>query len=378
MNDRLWVNDGTGHFSDESQSRMTSQMLLSAFGMALEIEDWNGDGVLDVMKDTALNAPQYVSISYNNPNNEGVFNLFEQVHSFAPYHIAGGDLNNDGMLDFISSDDGDDKYRYNTGNDAFGRVDFGSAKEYGGAGECSSSGCTDDGFGSNALIVDLDGDGWNDTIHCDVDVDIPSTQRRFHVYHNPGGAPGQQITLHEEQQFTSNSSGWKGVYGMNVSDQQGTHDIAVFDIDNDGDLDMLVSRFAGTDVWVNPDNPNPPVVCQPTIGQGNLGSATLEICGQALASGNNATLTIENGSNNGIALLLVSISSNPVPVFGGTLYTLPASLQLLLPLDNQGEISLNVPGGGGAVTLYAQAIVAATGGSVPSSLTNALQIDLLP
>src|SRR5690606_16038544 len=46
VNDRLLINDGTGHFTDSNQTRMNSTMLLSAFAMASVIVDMNGDGYL--------------------------------------------------------------------------------------------------------------------------------------------------------------------------------------------------------------------------------------------------------------------------------------------------------------------------------------------
>ena len=381
MNDRLWVNDGSGHFIDESQTRMTGQMLQSAFGMAVEIEDWNGDGVLDVMKDTALNAPQYVAISYNDPNNVGFFNLFDDVHKFAPYHIAAGDLNNDGRLDFISSDDGVDRYRYNLGNDSFGRVDFSGALTYGGAGECVSGGCTDDGFGSNALIVDLDGDGWNEAIHCDVDVDIPSTQRRMHIFHNPGGAPGEQIILHEEQELVNNSAGWKGVKGMNVLDQQGTHDVAVFDVENDGDLDMLVSRFNGTDLWENKtiDVPN---VCATDLGFQGPGAVDLSLCGTGLDTGGANTLSLSGAPGNANVFLLASLTGGVDATFaGGTLVSLSnliPGFPVALPTDASGELTFPVPGGGGPNSVVIQAVVVDAAQPLGYAISNAIQADFLP
>src|SRR5262249_6691358 len=67
LNDRLWLNDGTGNFTDSYQTRMTAQMLQSAFGINAEIKDMNGDGKNDIVKDSALGAPQSVSISYRTP-----------------------------------------------------------------------------------------------------------------------------------------------------------------------------------------------------------------------------------------------------------------------------------------------------------------------
>jgi hypothetical protein len=108
----------------------------------------------------------------------------------------------------------------------------------------------DDGFAGNNYIVDLDNDGFGDTIHADVDVDVPGCTRRGHIYHNPGGTVGGQMQLKEEAELTT-SAGWKGVVGMLASDLAGTFDVAVFDIDNDGDKDMVFGRCAGTQVWIN-------------------------------------------------------------------------------------------------------------------------------
>ncbi len=246
MNDRLWVNDGTAHFTDDSFTRMSFQMRESAFGMAVAVEDFNMDGVADVVKDTALNAPQYVAVSYNNPGNEGFFNLFDAFHTNQPYHTNVGDLNNDGRPDVVVTDDADDRYRVNTGTDAFGRATWGPSSTY----DFLPGAPDDDGFGGNNLVVDLDNDGWNDVLITDCDVDISGCNRRTHVYHNHGGPVGTtNLTLLEERQSTG--AGWIGVVGMDASDLQGTHDVAVFDINLDGFVDMVFGRCTGTFLWMN-------------------------------------------------------------------------------------------------------------------------------
>jgi len=86
INDRLWINDGNGFFADSWQTRMNANMLLSAFSNSAAIADMNGDGLMDVVKDTALNAPQYVGISYNKAPNDGVFDIFDEPHAEVDRH----------------------------------------------------------------------------------------------------------------------------------------------------------------------------------------------------------------------------------------------------------------------------------------------------
>ncbi|MFQ5503014.1 MAG: FG-GAP repeat domain-containing protein, partial [Phycisphaerae bacterium] len=179
LNDRLWINDGTGYFTDQTSTRMTAVMVESSFGMATAIADMNGDGKLDVIKDDALNAPQGVSISYNDGTSQGFFASYEVPHNFAPYHVTVGDLNNDNKMDMVVTDDNADRYRLNIGNGSDGLANFQASLTF-----TFTGGGFDDGFGGNSVIEDLNNDGWNDVIITDVDVDIPGCSRRTHIYRN--------------------------------------------------------------------------------------------------------------------------------------------------------------------------------------------------
>ena len=331
MNDRLLINDGNGFFTDQSQVRMTSTMLNSAFGNSVVIADFNGDGVQDILKDTSLNAPLFVAISYNDPTNPGMFNIFDDFHNFAPYHTSEGDLNNDGRIDLVISDDGFDRFRTNTGTDAFGRATWSSAQQF----EFAAGG--DDGFASNNLVADLDGDGWNDVLICDVDVDIGGYARRMHIYHNLTTTPGQvTLQLREEKQQVG-SNGWHGVPGMNASDLKGTHDVAVLDIDMDGDQDMLIARQAGTFVWKN-DEFTPASCGFSKYSVGASPANILDLRGTGQASLGTWARFTTNGVVAPGAFHLISLAKATIPFMGGML--LVDTTQKVLPIT-----FLAAPGG---------------------------------
>ena len=230
-NNKLLINDGNGWFTDESTQRMTSEMLLSAFGAASEMWDVNDDGALDIVKQTSLNAPQHIAIVYNNPANDGWFNGYQIVDQLAPYFVTTGDLNGDGRLDLVVVDDGNDSYYLNQGNLSNGQVNWSH----------HSFGSSTSGFGGDAYIADLDNDGDGDVIITDVDVDIPGCSRTTHIKRNKGDVPN--IT------FDAPDTGIPG------NALQGWHDVAIMDINGDGWLDLVAGLCTGTTVWMN----QPPV-----------------------------------------------------------------------------------------------------------------------
>lgn len=368
LDDRLLINDGAGYFTDESTLRMTPQMLISDFGTHAEIADVNGDGANDVVKDNAL-LNYAIRAIYNDPEDVGQFQFYENFETTSnPYDFNLGDLNNDGRLDIVISSDFSDRYRYNLGNDPLGRVIWGPARLF------QFLAGAENEFGANNLVTDLDGDGWNDVVICDVDVDVPGIGGRIHIYHNPGGAAGTEIELIEEREAPT-PDGWIGAGGIHFADLIGGHDVATFDLDRDGDTDMILARNDETMVWENTADPD---VCQTDLGFGGPGTASLSVCGPALKTGATADLTLTGAPPGAPSILGVAAAPSPVPFAGGLLVPFPPLSVVNVVADALGAVTLPVPGGNGPLSLVAQFVVIDGGAPEGFQLSNAVEVLLLP
>ena len=385
LNDRLLVNSGgtpstAGFFTDSLQTRLNSTQLDSFFGADAESVDVNGDGLMDLVKDTTLGSPIKVAVYYNNPANVGNFTAMgeQQIQqSGAVYGMDLGNLNNDAWMDVVIVDDGSDNFRLGTGvqGPPLHYATWGGSHNF----TFIAGASGDDGFGHNAYIRDLDGNGWNDALITDVDGDLTGCGRRLHIYHNTGSVPGDMnIVLREEAELASGDkgAGWKGVVGMLAADMIGSYDVGFGDWDHDGDTDMLVGICAGTNFWQNQTNPT---FCQDDLGFQGPGSATMTVCGGApLAKGYTATLSITGAPANAAAFVIAGVVNSPTPLKGGTLVPVPFLFVVPLVTDGSGAITLpGVPGGGGPASVYVQAMI--TDGSQPAgfAFTNAVRLDLL-
>ncbi|TGV04377.1 VCBS repeat-containing protein [Flavivirga rizhaonensis] len=100
--DRLYNNDGTGHFTDVSLK--AGIMPESAFGLNPEVIDFNNDGWLDIYVNNDFNMPDFAYLN----NGDGTFTESrDNVVKHMSFNSMGGDvadINNDGLLDIMTLD----------------------------------------------------------------------------------------------------------------------------------------------------------------------------------------------------------------------------------------------------------------------------------
>lgn len=364
--DRLFLNDGNGFFTDVTMLSMLPSMTLSNFCNSAAIADFNQDGANDILKQTnASSGGAKVTVAYNDSAAPGTFVGFQQAYSGSPYNVSTGDLNGDGRLDVVVSENSKDGVLYNTATGVGGQVTWSPLIPF----EFLAG--ADDSFAANSLVTDLDGDGLNDVLIADVDPQISGFNRRLHIYHNRGNAVTGAAILREERE-NATSSGWIGLVGLHESDMKGTHDIAVFDIDGDGLEDLVISRNAGTSVWRREP------YCQPDLGQGTAG-LDLEVCGDKLASGSSAVVHLSGATPGAPVLVLVAAAANPtfVPIIQDTVVAYPPFFIGSFVADASGELALPLAGGGGPLSWVGQCLV---GNGQPTlfSPSNAVLIEFLP
>jgi hypothetical protein len=118
--------------------------------------------------------------------------------------------------------------------------------------------------------------------------------------------------------------------------------------------------------------------CQEDLGFGGPGTVLLQVCGDALATGGDATLTVNGAPAFAPMLIVAGLDFGPTPFKGGTLVPVPVLLAIPVSANAVGNLLLHVPGGGGPATVYLQ--VAAADPAQPGgvAVSNAVKLELLP
>ncbi len=228
--DLLYINDGAGRFTDQTQARM-GDYANSGFGTSNVIVDLDGDGDNDIIKLTTLfSAPPFglgIYVLWN--DGTGTFDSvpFQEINATSPYMFLLADFSGDGTPDMYVVNDTDDQVFTTTGVAADSEWSFSIATP--------APAPRTTGFGGNLRAADIDGDGDIDIGVGPIDTDIANcgSSRTFCILRNDGGALSDPVPAAGPQNY-------------NIE----PHDFAFLDLNNDGCLDIFMGLCNGYRVFI--------------------------------------------------------------------------------------------------------------------------------
>ena len=155
---------------------------------------------------------------------------------------------------------------------------------------------------------------------------------------------------------------------------------ALFDLDSDGDNDMLVSRQAGTFVWMN--DAAPPVACG--ISKYDVGASaanTLDLTGTGSGSGGTTIALTTTGINSASAFQLISAAKANVAFSGGVVLIDTGSqlipMSILPAVGGQTVWNVAIPGNPAYVGFAAHFQTAAFDAGLPGGLAFSNGVELI-
>lgn len=274
--DRLYNNDGTGRFTDVSiKSGILPE---TGFGLNPQVGDLNNDGWLDIYVNNDFNIPDFVYLN----NGNGTFSEGrEKVVKHMAFNTMGGDMvdiNNDGYLDLMTLDMNPEDYirsKTTMGMTSISSFEKMTEKGYhyqymhnmlqlnNGNGTFSEiskmAGIGDTDWSWSMLSADFDLDGYNDIfvtngVFRDV-IDRDSNNNILGVLREKGRKPTKEdffeyVKMLPQQKLTNYFfKNNKDLTFENITQSWNngrptfSNGSAYADLDNDGDLDLIVNNI---------------------------------------------------------------------------------------------------------------------------------------
>ncbi len=279
--DVLFINDGSGVFTDQTVARMGNRRF-SAFNTGTILADADGDGSLDIIKISTLFpvSPWNDVGVYVIPNDgAGGFttSTVTRLNSGAPYMVAAGLFNDDGLTDFYVVDDEEDSVHFASlagGGLSYTRQQISAPRTF--------------RLGGNVKQADLDGDGFPDIGVGPVDTDIANCTGQF----------AEQFSL-----LRNNGAGvFDDPFPVGSPVDLRPHDFEFMDVNGDGLLDIVMGLCTGWAVLIQ----TPVTVCEPDLNSdGSVDGIDLLIMLSAWGDNTGPEDLNGDGVVNGVDLLIL-------------------------------------------------------------------------